>query len=531
MRVFFKASCFVVFLLSGIEPVFAQSGTVLFHERPALSDEGRLGVSIQPIRDLDGDGVTDYVLGLPSAPPLPPTRPHTGLVRVMSGRTHSILRDLPGPARGPIGLPTQYGVNVQVADWNGDGVEDIVLPAPGAGVQAEGVISIVNGRTGTLLFQYAGSAPFRQAGEEVVVSDLNGDGQQDLVVLLANPRQVVAISGQNGGILYSVSTPSGATLGFPASFAVADLAGGAGQELVIADSGTSVVPGALYFFDAASGALQFQLPRSVSGEEYGASLAVGDLNGDGRSDLVVGAPGSSPSHPAGHIDVLQGGTLSSLYQEGGRTPGDRFGGAVTVRPSQGGQPSLIAVFAERSAGNGELSLHRGTNGVRFESIPSTGARFGLPMGFAWGEAVEGSGEANFLLGDPSAVPSGKLSLRTVSSTAILGDPSPVPSGGHLPLRVVGGGVVQGSLQLSGAGSPGSTVFLLASLPRLLPPALLPAGPVYIGDGFVELAQTTVDASGSYQLGPFPFPFPNGFVLGLQAFDSNGRLSNAIFVRE
>jgi hypothetical protein len=79
---------------------------------------------------------------------------------------------------------------------------------------------------------------------------------------------------------------------------------------------------------------------SAAGDNFGASLAVGDYNGDGFFDLAIGTPGKTigSAAGAGAVDVVYGGSVAltpvgdQFWSESsfGLTPGagDHFGGAL-----------------------------------------------------------------------------------------------------------------------------------------------------------------------------------------------------------
>ncbi len=77
----------------------------------------------------------------------------------------------------------------------------------------------------------------------------------------------------------------------------------------------------------------------VAGARFGAAVLTGDLNGDGRQDLIVGAPGTPGSAHAGPGRVyLLFGTATGITLEGAITlsppghAGDEFGAALAISP-------------------------------------------------------------------------------------------------------------------------------------------------------------------------------------------------------
>ena len=66
-------------------------------------------------------------------------------------------------------------------------------------------------------------------------------------------------------------------------------------------------------------------------EGFGSSASgVGDQNGDGRADVMVGAPGNNPSQGAGRAYVFSGKDGALLLKLEGEKTGDALGSIVNT---------------------------------------------------------------------------------------------------------------------------------------------------------------------------------------------------------
>jgi uncharacterized protein (TIGR03437 family) len=119
----------------------------------------------------------------------------------------------------------------------------------------------------------------------MVSGDFNGDGHADLVfVSQANGSGVLGVLKGNGNGTFQplVTSPAGVS---PFALSAVDLNGDGKLDLVFADSGTNGTGGGIYVVMNAGGDV-FQAPVMVLPGSYQA-FGVGDVNGDGKPDLVV----------------------------------------------------------------------------------------------------------------------------------------------------------------------------------------------------------------------------------------------------
>jgi len=252
------------------------TGNPLYRVDGQISGSGlspRFGTSIARIGDLTADGRPEFVVGAPFADF---TLPGAGATYIISGATGQVLDRVDGTVAND-----RLGESVAaLGDVNGDGVPDFLSVAPG--IQGSGSVRAFSGASTSLLYQLEGPAVTPGAGANVAdASDLNGDSVNDFLL----------------------GVPNGGTAGRAAVHS------GANGDSIRAFEGT--------------------LPS----ERFGASLAArGDVNGDGISDLVVGAPLGefSPVPFTGVVYVYSGSGAVLLFEASGQNRDERFGSAVDL---------------------------------------------------------------------------------------------------------------------------------------------------------------------------------------------------------
>lgn len=313
-------------------------GSLLFERIGAPS----FGRAVAGVGDVTGDGVPDLLVGAPDEGGSTGI-PNAGWAFLVSGATGADVFVFEGDSD-----TRRLGWSVSASgDLDGDGVGELLIGAPGpwSGVETHGAVLVVSGATGALIRQLHTPADTLRFGWSVVAIDLDGDGFDDQVVGAppVAPTQlvlgrVVAHSGADGHVLWW--TEGSGNLGRSLA-AAGDLLAGPEPD-VLAGAPASMVDGVtvgeVFVLDGATGATMHTLAGQTPGGQFGHSLGVaGDVDGDGTIELAVAVPGELvtrlSSWPSGAIvnDVpTWPGSSGGLIASPGDLDGDGRSDLVTV---------------------------------------------------------------------------------------------------------------------------------------------------------------------------------------------------------
>ncbi len=378
------------------------SANVLLTVVPPAPRDFRTGISSVAIGDFNGDGVGDLLIGLRFGDGPSGSREDAGEAYVIFGNKGlkgeiDLARDEPGLTIWGALAGDDLGFGVAAGDLNGDGIDDVIVGAPGsnglANVRTDlGEAYVIFGRRdlgGTVDtlkeeqgFTLMAAEGFARLGTSFAVGDVNGDHVDDLIA-------GAPFAGREPG-----SPPGGHRTPV-------------GEVYVVFGR-----PGLQGRVDVAKDQQDFTMAGAVEQDAFGQAVAAGDVNGDGLADIIVGARGydgpDGKNDEAGAVFVYFGssglagnrGVKDAALTILGADAGDALGETLASGDVNGDGIDDVVAVARSGDGPDNSRAESGEADVVFGSRGVSGTR-DLASGSA--DAVVYGPEPGSLLGTAAVV--------------------------------------------------------------------------------------------------------------------------------
>jgi len=293
-----------------------------------------------------------------------------------------------------------------VGDVDRDGMQDIVTSAPtkAIGGDAAGRVYLYSTKTGALLWSVDGR-PGDQLGSGVEgAGDVNRDGVPDVIASAPGAGKAYVFSGKNGHALLTFSAEKSSDNCGQHVSSAGDINGDGYSDVIVGAPGNGAGgegAGRAYVYSGKDGPILLTLTGSTAHDAFGSAVA--GSHGKHGSFLIVGAPKAGSRH-AGRTYVYKGLSSQPAFvidaDDTGAALGAMFLSAVGDVNHDGIPDVYASDFTNSAKGpsTGRVYVHSGADGRRLLTLTGETAGEGFGIGPAGAGDVDGDGFDDLIIG-------------------------------------------------------------------------------------------------------------------------------------
>ncbi|MBI2060970.1 MAG: FG-GAP repeat protein [Nitrospirae bacterium] len=376
-----------------------------------------LGWDVSLMSDLYGDGIPEILAGAPGENS-PIGVEYAGAVYVLSGADGSVLLTTCGTQ-----VSGQLSYVFSPGDLNGDGLAD--YGASEWSGRAEKVTRMFSSRDGSVLAARKRDSWMPAQYDVAPLGDVDGDSKVDCAWghtgfdetagTYVGGVEVGPCLGGREADLYTLRSEQAGDLFGTVIASAGDVNGDGRPDLLVGApySDVEFVPGVgrVYLFSGADGSLVLKINGSQTIGKLGSAIAsLGDVDSDGVPDFAAGIPGATVEgqRGVGRVCVYSGKNGRTKFCVDGEIASKRYGETLTAigdLDGDGLRELAVTVLTTKADEKDRVDIRSGKDGRRLLTLNRPEVETSFGQAIASGD-LNADGKPDLVIGAPNAKPNG-----------------------------------------------------------------------------------------------------------------------------